>query len=172
MRSTTSLIPVLLAAVWSSCATAPPAPPLAVTGAPEALESLAGEWRGEYWSADTGRRGTIRFALEADTGAAWGDVWMLPAIDAAAPDEEGGVRGGGGAEPLQIRFVRVAASGALSGTIEPYRDPGCDCLLSTTFTGAIVGHRIEGTYTTTGGPTHAVTTGKWEAKRLAAAGAP
>jgi hypothetical protein len=162
---------LVVGASWlTACATAPPPPPLAVTAAPEALESLAGEWRGEYWSAATGRRGTIRFTLEADTGAAWGDVWMLPAVHSMAAGEGGAVRGGG-AQPLQIRFVRVAAGGALSGTIEPYRDPGCDCLLSSTFTGDVVGDRIDGTFPTSGGPTHPIATGKWEARRVAAGGA-
>jgi hypothetical protein len=154
----------MLAGLAIGCATTP-APPVAVVGAPESLAGLAGHWSGDYWSAATGRRGTIRFTLEADTGAAWGDVWMFPAERPGVADETGRPRAHG-AEPLQIRFVRVDPAGTLSGTIDPYRDPECECMLSTTFTGEIAGDRIAGTYTSRGGRAHPVTTGQWEVRRV------
>lgn len=66
-------------------------------------------------------------------------------------------------EVLAIRFVRVA-EGAVSGRLEPYLDPDCDCEASTTFTGRVHGDVIEGTF-------HVVsrgvsgTTGRWRAWR-------
>jgi hypothetical protein len=147
----------------ASC-TSVPSPPVTVLAAPGGLDRLAGDWRGEYWSVETGRKGSIHFDLDADTGAAWGDVWMV-ADASSTPGEENRARGPMAVAPLRIRFVRVTAGGDLSGTIEPYQDPGCGCLLSTTFTGAVTGDLIQGTYTSRGGPLHEVTTGQWQARR-------
>jgi hypothetical protein len=157
------LAAVLLAACWLACASTPP-PPVAVMADRAELGALAGEWAGSYWSAATGRRGVIRFQLQADTGAAWGDVWMSPA-DVPRTSTGDGAHSGGAAQPLQIRFVRVDDDATVSGTIEPYADPECNCMLSTTFVGKIDGDRIEGTYTSRGGTASAVTTGRWEAER-------
>ncbi len=166
MRTATWAMALLvLAGFLAACATAPPPPPVAVIGSSNDLGIMAGEWHGEYWSAATGRRGTIRFTLQADTGAAWGDVWMFPAEPRGTATVSDGARAGGAAVPLQVRFVRVNPGGGVSGTIEPYRDPECDCTLSTTFVGEVAGDRIEGTYTTRGGPAHLTTTGNWEARR-------
>jgi hypothetical protein len=163
-RLATAMVPLL--ALTAHACTATPAPPVAVMADAGELGALAGEWTGTYWSAATGRRGVIRFQLQADTGAAWGDVWMSPADVSRGPSGEVG-HGGGAAQPLQIRFVRVDDADTVSGTIEPYTDPECDCMLSTTFVGKIDGGRIEGTYTSRGGTAHAVTSGQWEAQRRA-----
>jgi hypothetical protein len=161
---------VLLGAWLVGCAAAPPPPPVLVTGAPEELGALVGEWSGQYWSVDTNRSGIIRFTLAADGASAHGDVWMSPA--------EAHRYGGGepapasaGPEPLEIRFVVVAEGGAVRGTLEPYHDPECGCMVSTTFEGIHDGDRITGTYTTRGGPTHRTTTGRWEVDRVAAGAA-
>jgi hypothetical protein len=54
-------------------------------------------------------------------------------------------RSEGLAEPLRIRFVRVAGGG-VSGTLAPYTDPVCGCKLVTTFEGSFTGpNTIEGT---------------------------
>jgi hypothetical protein len=168
MRGTARVSPLtlLFMLVAAGCATTPP-PPVPVTGAPADLGGLVGEWSGDYWSPTTGRRGTIRFALEAETGAARGEVWMFPADRVAAGGESAAGRDHVSAAALQIRFVRVGPEGAISGTVEPYRDPECDCMVSTTFTGELDGDRREGTYTTRGGLTHSATGGSWEARRAA-----
>jgi hypothetical protein len=49
--------------------------------------------------------------------------------------------------------------------MEPYRDPACDCLLSTTFTGRRRGDVIEGTFVANPGPKHPVQTGTWSVSR-------
>jgi hypothetical protein len=161
-----SLLPLLL---LLGCASTPP-PPVPVGGDEAALAALDGEWHGEYWSGSTGRRGSIRFRMESDAHAAWGDVWMSPAPHAPSAAEPGGPSTAGAAEPLQIRFVRVAA-GVVSGTLEPYRDPECSCMVSTTFHGTIAGDAIRGTYTTRGPRGHLETGGEWEARRAATSGA-
>jgi len=170
-----SLLPARLAplvlplALLPGCASTPP-PPVAVTGEETALAALDGEWSGDYWSGSTGRRGTIRFRMRSEASAASGDVWMSPSPhERAATDPGSGslLPPTGAAEPLQIRFVRVGAEGVVSGTMEPYRDPDCDCMVSTTFHGTIEGDIIRGTYTTRGPRTHRETGGQWQARRVA-----
>jgi hypothetical protein len=163
-----SLLAPLCLSLLAACASAPP-PPVPITGDAAGLHRLDGEWVGDYWSGSTGRRGTIRFALEADVGAAWGEVWMDPAPPARTGAEGGHIPPGAAvSQPLQIRFVRVGSEGVVSGTLEPYRDPACDCLVSTTFHGEIDGDSIAGEYTTRGPRTYAETGGRWQARRTAA----
>ena len=157
-------------ALLPGCASTPP-PPVPVGGETTALAALDGEWSGDYWSGSTGRRGTIRFRMQADAGAAAGDVWMSPSPherSAADPGSGSPAPTAGAAEPLQIRFVRVGEEGMVSGTMEPYRDPDCDCMVSTTFHGTIEGDVIRGTYTTRGPRTHRETGGQWQARRVTA----
>ena len=162
------LLGAALLALWLlACASAPPPPPVPVAGETAALAAMAGEWRGEYWSADTGRRGTIRFTLDAAGVDAHGDVWMYPVephrptVGNEAPGESHAV------QPVEIRFVKVSGGG-VRGKLEPYRDPGCGCTVSTTFEGTVDGDRIEGTYTTSAGLLHRTTTGNWEVDRIEA----
>jgi hypothetical protein len=143
-------------------------PAVPVEGSGGDLEALAGEWSGEYWSPDTGRSGSIVFRLSSATGAAEGDVVMVPR-GAAGPvqayDGADGVRKALDPQPLGIRFVHVAG-GALHGDLEPYRDPECGCPLGTTFHGEVRGDRIEGTFVTRGPPGHADSTGRWSVRRI------
>ena len=174
MRSARAPLPAMqlfpLLAFLVACTATPP-PPVAVGGDQAAMAALDGEWTGEYWSGSTGRRGSIRFMMESDAHAAWGDVWMSPAPhERVATDPAAAPPHAGAAEPLQIRFVKVGQGGVVSGTLEPYRDPQCACMVSTTFHGTITGDRIRGTYTTRGPRTHLETGGEWEARRVAPAG--
>lgn len=130
--------------------------PVPVQAQPDVLAALAGEWTGEYTSESTGRSGGIVFSLSAGRDSAFGDVIMVPAgggeqLVAAAP---AGGRGGPGAtrpaaRALTIRFVRVSGD-SVSGVLDPYDAPDCDCLLTTTFTGRVRGNRIEGAFVTRG----------------------
>jgi hypothetical protein len=159
-----SLLSAMPLLVVLGCASSTPPPPVLVVGAPEAIGALAGAWRGEYWSADTGRSGVIRFELQASDEQAWGAVWMSPAHHGA--DELGtGATGPHGAQELEIRFVRALDEGVVMGTLEPYRDPECDCQLSTRFVGKLGGGAIEGTYTTEGPAGHRTTEGRWRVER-------
>jgi hypothetical protein len=53
----------------------------------------------------------------------------------------------------------------LRGTMDPYRDPGCDCQVETTFVGRLSGDTIEGTFTTTPSGNVPITTGRWKMTR-------
>jgi len=152
-------VAAVLALLALGCAEAP-APQVAVRGS--AQRELAGEWRGEYWSAGSGRSGTIRFTLSAQTdGFASGEVTMVAeprGRSAPAPPV---------VEALPIRFV-AASDGWVRGSLEPYDDPVCGCSLSTTFIGEWLGERISGEFTSRGGAGHPTQTGRWRVRRLPA----
>ncbi len=131
------------------------------------LASLVGEWVGEYSSAESGRSGSIVFKLAAGADSATGDVVMTPRgsgepLSANAPPGGGAVRPA--SQPLRIRFVRLE-SGAVSGTLEPYRDPELGILLNTVFTGTLDGDQIRGTFTTSGAELPRAQHGEWHATR-------
>jgi hypothetical protein len=136
---------------------------VAVSGSAGALRELAGEWRGEYWSADSGRSGTIRFTLSAQAdGSATGEVTMV-----AEPRgrRDPSVQAPPVVDALPIRFV-AASDGWVRGALEPYDDPVCGCSLSTTFIGEWRSARISGEFTSRGGAGHPTQTGRWRVRRL------
>ena len=164
------LAPALALAV-SACSSSSPAPsgssvdnpaPVVPVGGND-TSALVGKWVGDYSSTETGRSGSIVLEFKSGGKVARGDILMQPkGYSAAAPQ---------GADPLktmpqvlQISFVNVEG-GAVKGTIDPYTDPACDCLVDTTFVGRIAGDTIEGTFSTTpsgkGGPT----AGRWKVTR-------
>ncbi len=166
---THGLTPLVLvtAIVLPGCGSAPPPPPVSVYGGASELAALAGTWNGQYWSADTGRSGTIRFELAADGTGAAGEV-LMQTIDRPGDRTPANARPDVPAvQSLAIRFVRVADGAGLSvsGTLEPYRDPDCGCVLSTTFVGQLQGDVLAGTFVSNGGPGHPAAHGKWRAER-------
>lgn len=153
---------LLTAASLVACAANPD--PVPVSGAPDDLRSMAGQWTGEYGSQETARSGSIVFRLEAGRDTAAGDVVMIPS-GARAPLHP--MHGPEIAEQnipdnqlLRIRFVRLDEGGRVSGELEPYHEPTCDCALYTTFTGTVAGDTVAGSYRTTG-PAGTRTTGGW-----------
>jgi len=158
-----------LAAVALACATKPT--PITVTGDPSDRASLAGKWSGEYQSASTGRSGSIVFNLSSSGDAANGDVVMIPRGygKALARFDQTTATGGtiqntNNSQVLTIRLVRVSGD-TVSGVLDAYRDPQCDCAVETTFTGTVNGDTIDGTYTTRGTQANAPQTGTWRVKR-------
>ena len=140
----------LVAIMLAGCALHPA--PVPVRGDSWGIADLAGEWTGEYTSPDTRRSGSIRFALQAGRDTAYGDVVMVPGVslgqqpgDVAHWPKNHPVRSDPRA--LSIRFVNVEGN-RVSGTIEPYPSPDCECLLHTSFTGLRRGGRIEGSFLT------------------------
>lgn len=119
--------------------------PVPVIGATADVSALAGEWVGEYRSAEAGRSGSISFKLEAGRDTAFGDVLMIPA--GQDPSVSGRTRAAEAARAapraLMIRFVRVSGN-AITGAIDPYESPDCGCILYTSFRGTIEGNRISG----------------------------
>jgi hypothetical protein len=65
---------------------------------------------------------------------------------------------------LTIKLVRVSGD-SVSGALDAYRDPSCDCPVQTTFTGRLSRDTIDGTFTTRGSPSNAPQTGTWRVKR-------
>jgi hypothetical protein len=121
-----------------------------MAGSETDLRMLAGEWVGEYRSFETGRSGSIYFKLEAGRDTAFGDVIMVPADIAAMrnnPTIPPSPALANVSRALSIEFVRVSGS-MITGTIEPYPSPDCECTLLTVFRGELVGDRIVGSFTT------------------------
>ena len=65
---------------------------------------------------------------------------------------------------LTIKVVRVSGD-TVSGVLDAYRDPQCDCPVLTTFIGTLNGDTIDGTYSTRGTQANAPQTGTWRVKR-------
>ena len=151
-----------LALATSGCSEAPP-PQTLVSGSVSTLRELAGEWRGEYWSAESGRSGTLRFTLAAQAdGSAAGEVIMVLDPRRRSRGDEPAMPV---VQPLAIRFVAMA-NGAIRGALEPYDDPECGCSLATTFTGEWRGDRVSGGFSSRGGDGHPTRSGRWRARRL------
>ncbi|HZE09302.1 MAG TPA: hypothetical protein VE110_11170 [Gemmatimonadaceae bacterium] len=134
------------------------------------LNPLVGVWRGSYNSSQTGRSGTIAFTLRAGEGSASGNVVMIPRPDSLLTQEEREALSNLATQDravLKIHFVRKEG-GSLAGTLDPYRDPDCDCPVTTTFQGAFVdAGTIQGTFTTVPStPGRSVTGGKWRVVRV------
>jgi len=117
---------------------------------------------------ESGRSGSIRFALRAATDSAFGDVVMIPAgLGRPLLPWRGENMTGAAQAPaptvLTIRFVRVE-QGHVSGTLDPYADPQTGARLLTTFSGELKGNTIAGTYTTRL-PSGESQTGQWSVQR-------
>ncbi len=167
MRSIAFALALAAVAVVAACAGKPAAVPIEASAA--GMNALSGRWEGEYHSSQTGRGGSIVFTLTAGTDSAAGDVVMSPPganrpITRAGAGRPPFTATGATPEVLTIRFVRVEG-GRVSGALDPYRAPDCDCIVSTTFIGDLTGDRIAGTFTTRGGQRSVPATGEWEVHR-------
>jgi hypothetical protein len=96
------------------------------------------------------------FELKSGDKVAHGDVLMVPKGAAANPNAMPQV--------LNINFVS-SSGGVVTGTMDPYQDPGCACEVQTTFVGRVSGDTIEGTFTTTPKGSAAISTGRWKIAR-------
>jgi hypothetical protein len=142
--------------------------PIPIAGSTRELSALVGEWVGEYQSPETGRAGTISFKLEAGRDTAFGRVIMVPAdITGIRADSSKEVPPAiaGISQVLTIRFVRVSGD-TISGMIDPYSSPDCNCALRTTFRGEMRPDRIAGTFRTQhSGSEHSSQSGTWVVRR-------
>jgi hypothetical protein len=126
--------------------------PISLQGEPSSIAALRGQWSGEYWGKVSERRGSLSFSIAATGDSAFGDVIMfspqgqqIRPLDAAPQHRLHSAS----SQALRIDFVRVGAS-MVSGTLEPYIAPDCECQVSTTFTGNVQGDTIRGTFITNG----------------------
>jgi len=145
----TTLIIAALAASTIACARKPPG--IALTSSDFDLKPLVGVWRGDYSNPQTGRKGTIAFSLRAGESFASGNVIMIPKPDSLLTPEERELASdvpSTGRSVIPIHFIRKEG-GNLNGTLDPYRAPDCDCVVTTTFQGSFADERtIHGTFTT------------------------
>src|SRR6266566_2530744 len=137
MRHTSACLALVALAACASKQT-----PIQLQGEPAAIATLTGDWDGEYWSGGpSGRRGTLKFYIGAGTDSTFGDVTMVtPMGESVQPVDQGPVHRAHTrlAQSLRIDFARVA-NGAVTGVLEPYIAPDCECEVTTTFTGTISG---------------------------------
>src|SRR3989475_13023443 len=142
-------LPTLLMLALTACGAA--RAPVPLVGASADIGALTGEWAGDYSSAESGRSGSITFALRSAGDTAFGDVVMVPKGfgRALVPWNQPGPAGGMSQTPnvLTIRFVHVEA-GHVSGTLDPYADPQTGERLLTTFNGEVKGNRTPATIPT------------------------
>jgi hypothetical protein len=162
VRFACSLLTVL--ALGGCSSTTSPAPPVPVSGSSAEVSALAGRWEGSYSSEATGRSGSIVFELHPGDQVARGDVLMIPKDGSGAETAVPAQSIHGMPQVLTISFVS-AEGGVLKGTMNPYRDPQCECEVQTTFVGRLSGDTIEGTFTTTPNVGGRITTGHWSMTR-------
>ncbi len=149
-----------IAASANGCATRPPETELYSSDFD--LNPLQGEWHGEYSNPEAGRSGTIAFTLRAGESSASGKVVMLPGKADSLASAAAMAR-----SVINISFIRKEGN-KVTGTLDPFRDPQCECTVTTNFEGSFTDARtIEGTFTTVPSRTGAnVTGGKWKVTRL------
>jgi hypothetical protein len=126
--------------------------PISLQGEASSIAALRGDWSGEYWSSASERRGALNFTIASTADSAYGDVIMFtPLGQQIRPVDAGDQhrRHSGSTQALRIDFVRVGGA-MISGTLEPYVAPDCNCPVSTTFTGNVLGDTIRGTFVTNG----------------------
>ena len=147
MRLILCSLAVLLVLLCWACQV--PKNPVNLYGDEVDWEMLAGEWKGEYFSKDTGRSGTIEFTLIAEKNKAFGDVLMIP-NGSKEPYHPLGYREPGRAdapfpELLTIHFVEIVG-GKVRGKLSPYYDPEMQRRMHTTFEGVLEDDTIQGTF--------------------------
>ncbi|HSR14670.1 MAG TPA: hypothetical protein VLL51_02915 [Gemmatimonadales bacterium] len=163
MRAFGCRFPISFPLLAGLAACAGPQTPIPVLGD---IDQLRGEWRGEYWSAQSGRSGTIIFNFRAGGDTAYGDVIMVPTEPVARqPDPGGPPELAAHGIPISVSFVRCE-HGGVTGRLDPYRDPVCGCLLYTVFEGEITADTVAGTYTTTHQDMGRKVEGQWRAVRI------
>lgn len=170
MKALRWVLAAALAGAAACASTQEPHVPVSIS--PADLSRMGGEWVGSYSSPVTGRSGSIVFHLTATPDSAHGDVIMVPRAT-GQPQLRRPVGSGDPTlqpatqpEPreLTIRFARFE-NDRVTGRMDPYTDPDCNCVVHTIFDGTVKGNRIEGTFTTYGAPSGVRVTGTWKVER-------
>lgn len=157
---------ILLATLTAACGARPTPGPVPVEGPRVELDALSGEWDGEYWTADSGRHGTVRFRLRPGADTAYGEVEMTfsRALRLYGDPADVSLR----RHPctiIDIAVVRLEGP-KIRGRLAPYWDPDCDCRTLTVFEGELTADRVQGSFTSRAGPDAPPRlTGSWFADR-------
>jgi hypothetical protein len=163
-RALTLALSGVIAAAFtlSSCAAATTVP---LRGTAEDIAALTGDWRGTYTSPDLRREGTIWFTLVNAEDHAHGDVRMTPRgrLEPYQPYDSTTRRPHEPPQFLSIRVVQVSSNN-VRGDLDPYWDPDCECVATTTFLGVRNGDRLQGTFETRL-MTGTTVTGRWHVDR-------
>lgn len=145
------LLLVLCVVVLGACTYA--GTPVPVRGSARDIGQIAGRWDGEFWSDESGRRGSLLFTIRSGTDTAFGDVVLntggaepVTAADARDPQH---LQHSRAPEVLRVTFVAVRGE-MIRGQIEPYIAPDCKCVVITEFLGTITADTLEGRYDTRG----------------------
>jgi hypothetical protein len=162
------------AVVWvimgfgAACTSIPPeSSAVPVEGHSRDIRRLAGKWRGEFHSAQTGRVGTIYLDLRPDKDTAYGNasfhrvVPTTACTDMTRPQEASNI-----VVPVVLRFGALTTSeGSLGGWLQPYRDPELSCWMDTWFEGRLMRDTLRGTFFSRRTDTDTVRAGTWWAAR-------
>lgn len=108
---------------------------------------LSGDWDGSYWTASSAARGKLKLFIGAGVESEYGDVTLTTPLGEHPIADEGPAHRAHTrlAQSLRIDLARVV-DGRLMGVLEPYVSPDCGCVVTTTFSGAISGDTIRGTF--------------------------
>jgi hypothetical protein len=159
-------IVVISAALNWSCSTF--IQPVSVKGDEADLALFAGEWKGEYYSKDLSRGGSIEFKLTSGEQTAFGEVVMIPRGSQTpfqpAPRTGEPRTSTQSIEVLKISFVQISG-GRVSGKIDPYWDPDNKVTLLTFFDGVLMDDTIKGTFRSRSAQSRYSFTGQWEVRR-------
>ncbi len=150
MRRFAVALAVIAGGVSGCSSSPPPGPSVAMQGTKSSLSQLVGRWEGEYSSVQTGRSGSIVFEFKSGSATGHGDVLMWPKgsktpISPSASGQLTEEQLRTMPQMLAISFVE-ATGGYLTGTMDPYIDPDCQCEVRTTFAGSIDGDFIVGQF--------------------------
>ena len=166
---------LLLTAAVAGCSTLPQ-PPTQFTIPAVDVQPLVGDWRGDFVAdAPGGRHGSLSFALAAGNSDAHGAVSMSAAgadkaYERFRSEQIVVTTAETGAPPRAdlpaIQFVRLEGS-RVSGTIDAYVDPECQCSAIMTLAGKLAGDTIAGTFRATYDGKKPDMTGNWSVKRAA-----
>jgi hypothetical protein len=150
---------------FGACASSPAFVPLLTPE--ENMVALAGEWRGEYTNAVTGRKSTLFFSLTPGEREAAGEIVVYPQGAPGVVNWERQVTLASArylAEPLAVQFVSFE-SGILTARVGPYVDGNCGNVHVTTFFGELRNGRLVGSFVTRS-EAHESQSGQWSASRV------
>lgn len=162
-RSIVGLTSAALLVMAASCSMMPP--PVPMLGARDDIRQLEGAWSGDYYSASSGRHGSISFSLAAGADTAFGDVVIVPP-HRLRPGTGASSIGVHDQPPVSVAIAFVRAEGdSVYGYLDPYEDPEKGGMLVSWFAGRLRADAIEGEYVTRSANAASVTRGEWKVRR-------